>query len=375
MQEWRKDGPIGVLIDVINYIKTPQQHNIFNRMQTLAFSELTIEQWRIIEPVKPVVTRWNSYYSCLERATQLQSGINAYASFHIKATADADAYARSRNNKLSAAPSWMRSNGLTSGDWAVITEYMSVLRSLKLATKRLKGRGRSGRFGAIHEIIPVFEYLLNQYETLLKTYESVDYNAHREAPKYHLAINLRAGWAKLNDYYTRLDDSPAYYAETCLHPYSKNCCKLTWADKLEWLTKNNAAFQQLWRQYRPHDIPRARLRRPGNGIDDVIDALLNTEPTTEEEAVDLDEYQRWHRFEPPWSRQQYEADDAITAIQYWLGMKPKYPNLARMAIDVLSIPASSSDCERCFSELGDLLEPRRRKIGPELLAALHCIRS
>ena len=55
-------------------------------------------------------------------------------------------------------------------------------------------------------------------------------------------------------------------------------------------------------------------------------------------------------------------------------MKLKYPNLARMAIDVLSIPASSSDCERCFSELGDLLEPRRRKIGPELLTALHCIR-
>jgi hypothetical protein len=56
-------------------------------------------------------------------------------------------------------------------------------------------------------------------------------------------------------------------------------------------------------------------------------------------------------------------------------MKSKYPNLARMAIDVLSIPASSSDCERCFSALGDLLEPQRRKIGPELLAALHCIRS
>jgi hypothetical protein len=56
-------------------------------------------------------------------------------------------------------------------------------------------------------------------------------------------------------------------------------------------------------------------------------------------------------------------------------MKPKYPNLARIAIDVLSIPALSSNCERCFSELGDLLKPRRRKIGPELLAALHCIRS
>jgi hypothetical protein len=105
MQEWRKDSPISVLINVINYIKTPQQHDIFDRMQTLAFSELPTEQQRILEPVKPVVTRWNSYYSCLERATQLQSAINAYASFYIKATANANAYARSRNNKLLAAPS------------------------------------------------------------------------------------------------------------------------------------------------------------------------------------------------------------------------------------------------------------------------------
>ena len=48
-----------------------------------------------------------------------------------------------------------------SGDWADITEYISVLRPLKLAIKRLKGRGCSGYFSAIHEIIPVFKYLLN----------------------------------------------------------------------------------------------------------------------------------------------------------------------------------------------------------------------
>jgi hypothetical protein len=48
MQEWRKDGPIGVLIDVINYIKMPQQYVIFDRMQTLAFSEQPTEQQRII---------------------------------------------------------------------------------------------------------------------------------------------------------------------------------------------------------------------------------------------------------------------------------------------------------------------------------------
>ncbi|KAG9375780.1 Dimer-Tnp-hAT domain containing protein [Pyrenophora tritici-repentis] len=45
-----------------------------------------------------------------------------------------------------------------------------------------------------------------------------------------------------------------------------------------------------------------------------------------------------------------------------------------MALTILSIPASSCECERVFSELGDLLEPRRRCISPELLAALHSVR-
>jgi hypothetical protein len=37
--------------------------------------------------------------------------------------------------------------------------------------------------------------------------------------------------------------------------------------------------------------------------------------------------------------------------------------------------ASSCDCERLFSKLGDLLEPKRRAIGSELLAALQLVRS
>jgi hypothetical protein len=41
----------------------------------------------------------------------------------------------------------------------------------------------------------------------------------------------------------------------------------------------------------------------------------------------------------------------------------------------LTIPASSCECERLFNELGDLLEPRRRKIGAQLLAALQLVRS
>jgi hypothetical protein len=67
-----------------------------------------------------------------------------------------------------------------------------VLKPLKSATKRLEGRGKSGRFSAIAKIILVFEYILLYYEQRIKAYELVNYNAHNKAPKDYFVINLRA---------------------------------------------------------------------------------------------------------------------------------------------------------------------------------------
>ena len=85
----------------------------------------------------------------------------------------------------------------------------------------------------------------------------------------------------------------------------------------------------------------------------------------------MDEYERWKACEPKASKGSYAA---VHPVKYWVGLRDRYPNLSQMAIDVLSIPASSCECERMFSELGDLLEPRRRQISPQLLAAIQCVR-
>ncbi|KAF7449963.1 Dimer-Tnp-hAT multi-domain protein [Pyrenophora tritici-repentis] len=70
---------------------------------------------------------------------------------------------------------------------------------------------------------------------------------------------------------------------------------------------------------------------------------------------------------------EHTIEEGPTAVQYWLSLKPKYPHLSRLAIDVLTIPTSSSDCERVFAGTGDIIEPQRRKIGAQLLAALVCL--
>ena len=117
MQEWRKQGPLGVLVDVINYIKTPQQYELCREFQRAANAELPAgERLRVLEPVKPVVTRWNSYYAAFQRATQLQAAYNSYAEHHINRVTLDDRRAIQHNSKRPDAPSWMRSTGLTAAD-------------------------------------------------------------------------------------------------------------------------------------------------------------------------------------------------------------------------------------------------------------------
>lgn len=374
LQDWRTDGPLGVLLEVLSYVKTPQQHELFTSFQHRANDELPTNKRRILEPIKPVMTRWNSYQSAFKRATELQHAVDAYANYHIDKTRSADAYARSRNSKLQDVPRWMRSDGLSAADWAVVTEYVDALRPLKEATKRLEGRGKgTGRYGAIHEVIPVFEYLLAEFEQRATPYEGVDFK-EPDAPEDHLAINLRAAWAKANAYFAKLDESPVYYAAVILHPYYKYYCDNSWASNPHWLTAANAAFQKLWAEYKPSLDQCEPVRRRAivsSGIDNAIDAFVGDERRFDGGPAQLDEFDRWKKYEPRTLKEDYCS---ARPIEYWLTMRNKYPNLARLAIDVLSVPASSCDCERMFSELGDLLEPRRRQISSQLLAAIQCVR-
>jgi hypothetical protein len=89
-------------------------------------SDVPVDARKILEPVKPVITRWNSHCSCFERGVKLQSDVNAYANQHVRRVRYEYVYATARRNKLADAPQWMRSDGLTAADWALVTEYRRI---------------------------------------------------------------------------------------------------------------------------------------------------------------------------------------------------------------------------------------------------------
>jgi hypothetical protein len=132
----------------------------------------------------------------------------------------------------------------------------------------------------------------------------------------------------------------------------------------------HARFQLLWSEYKPTretTLTAAARKAPISSFDEAIDSALDND---NENIIEEDELESWLR-EPMWTSDQYK--EGCTAVQYWRQLQPKYPNLSQLALDVLTIPASSADCERLFSETGDIMEPQRRKLGSQLLAALVCI--
>ncbi|KAG9387066.1 Dimer-Tnp-hAT multi-domain protein [Pyrenophora tritici-repentis] len=312
MKEWRKEGPLGVYLDIINYINTPKQWSIFEDCQREAVNSMpTGASGGTREPIKP----------------SAQQAINAYATYHIRETEQADEQAAIRGNKLPDVPRWM---------------------SRSFATDRLQGRGKCGRFGALYEVIPVFESVITELDARLRPYESVNHEPS-EAPEDHIPINLRAARRKASNYFTKILQSPIYYAATALHPRYKTYSKRFWRDKPTQLSTAHAKFLRVWAAYKPAaaaTTPTPAPKPTMSSFDDAIDAILDEdgEHTLEVE----DEYDSWLK-EPMWTSDQHK--EGPTAVQYWLSLKPKYPHLSRLAIDVLTIPASSSDCERVLREL------------------------
>jgi hypothetical protein len=66
-----------------------------------------------------------------------------------------------------------------------------MLRPLKLATKRLKGRGTYKQFSSLAKVIPIFKTILSSYKERVESYSGVNYNKPSALEDY-IAINLRA---------------------------------------------------------------------------------------------------------------------------------------------------------------------------------------
>lgn len=93
MKEWRQYGPIGVLFDIIASICTPQTRELLQKLQQVEAESLG-KTAVLKELVKPVKTRWNSYYAAFARAVELQGPLDNYVELKLDENRHTEAVAR-----------------------------------------------------------------------------------------------------------------------------------------------------------------------------------------------------------------------------------------------------------------------------------------
>jgi hypothetical protein len=205
----------------------------------------------------------------------------------------------------------------------------------------------------------------------------------------------------LNEYYEHLNDSPLVYGAAILHPaYRWALFEELWGDideRRSWITTAKEMVQELWEnEYKDLEIrnseptlpPKKRLKTSRNRFtawrtkkrglatgglflddDSRYSPVPLPSPGSSSSGQDLDEYEQWQR--------DIDNSDAFVTdpYEYWHTRRLKYPRLSRMALDLLTVPPMSAECERLFSTTGRMVTKIRNRLDASTIGLCQTLRS
>ena len=318
IRAWREKGPLGKLHNFVVFIQRSVQRS--RKFLVLSGNR---------KLVRDNDTRWSSWYSMLRAALNLREAIDGYFNKWMEADCAGD--------ELSAE------------DWVVLEKIKTFLEKLKMTTKALESS-----FVTLGHVLLAMDFMLAQFEAG-KAENSED---PMMGPMYN------SGWAKLDKYYRLTDESPAYVAAIVLHPSHKwHYIEETW--RRDWIHPAKKSVQTLWEEYRPVESRLSRSEAPLT----VTNEFLNWRNKHLQPVLITDEYERYCKSERVYG--------FTSALSWWLEetQQKNYPNLSKMAVDVLSIPAMSAEPERLFFGAKITITDRRNRMGSDVIEALECLKS
>lgn len=246
---WRKKDLMSKLHNVVTYIwRSPQRQKHFTVLYdeeatTAGLSKEDQEFGRKL--LKDNKTRWNGTYLMGKRGINLRDHILVFL------THNKDSQPVSQHLSLN--------NHITSEDWRVIIETVTLLKPFYNQTKRLQSRASNAFHGALWEAYPSIRLLIQHLKDAKDEYsidnDTLDLSFDDEvtiAARCALRISLNNCWVKLDQYYQIFDKSPIYAAAGVLHPaYKWHYFETQWMglgddDKLSTLRNDKKAVKRLW---------------------------------------------------------------------------------------------------------------------------------
>jgi len=239
----------------------------------------------------------------------------------------------------------LRKFEMHAGDWDAIALVAQWLKSFRSATTQMSTTKRP-MLSSTHAI----------YRGLQESLRESLRNLPNNTPS-QLKLGLTRAHHKLSDYYNKIDDSPYYIWSSCL---LSACFLLMLSSLIDILTvldprisyqglladcEDNASLQShlelsrnhLHAFYRKHyantvaSIPStSMITQPPvtNGSPQKFDFTARYNKRARAVIDELDEY----------FKLQQESFELCDPIQWWAGRRAQFPNLSRLAQDILSIP-------------------------------------
>jgi hypothetical protein len=273
----------------------------------------------------------------------------------------------------------LKNDALTSDDWQALTEILGFLKKFYELTKRAEGAKVASDRGVLSEYLATLNILLKHTREARDEYNSRANNPELISPSVlHLRTCIVNCWTKLDEYFAIINDTPAHYASIVTTPHMKwRYFQRAWKDAPlwkeavapeTWLPEGKTALYSLWDEYKTISLPgimagSKRARSP--------DEFERETDMTQWDEDDLDELEVWLQ-ERPFPLK----DIGETLPQFWLRQhkNPKMYRLAQLGLDMASIPAMSSDCERVFSQSKLLITGQRNRLKADIIEATQCLR-
>lgn len=303
--------------------------------------------------------RWHSVYLMMLRCLELREPIKRFIRKLRTQRGNTD---RDSSDPVEAAYDPL-TDSLTDDEWDEVSELVDFLNAPYQMTRRLEGSNSVSGFGSLWQTLTNLQALWSHYRQASARAQMSQY--------FQSAVSF--GYEKLNTYFERLfmEPTPSFYTiATALHPKLRLAWfKTHWKDFPAWHIKADKSVRTTFKRYvdleieseaaEEHLSPPPTRRRHAEAEESwlfdstmTVDLMLLTGSRShkrQKRVSQLDEYFDDLRADLTGANPTYMAllDDPW---RWWLEIgRSKYPIVFKMAVDYLSIPPTSCECERAFS--------------------------
>jgi hypothetical protein len=311
-----------------------------------------------------VKTRWNSTLNMLERALRTK------------------AYTRE----------WIREYPLyealwsTPAEWKMVEYILQVLEPIRFCTLWMsKTRGPT-----IHRVFEVYDAIFDHLDDQISILSK-----KRMRWKVEIKEALEKARRKASKYYGKTENPRGLLMAlgACLNPYTKLESFRMWdateADGTPGAESYTEKYRQLFIQYynehyRPPletgaigDVTTSttQARSTGFGRRSKLSTVRYSRPVERNECLEYIDSPNEVDYQADLKKNSDDPLYEANILQYWKNNVGRFPNLSRMARDILAVQGGSVGVERIFSMGRDVIPYRRNRLGCKSIQATMIVKS